>query len=106
MGKRSGSQSRRGSSSSVRSVGEKEPSLLKKSVVKGQQASNAIVGEAVKSIAKAEKELLGAEKALRDFRAGIKDRPDESPTPGGKQAMEEEFVPVVSDSRVFGHDSD
>jgi hypothetical protein len=98
-GRRSGSQSRRGSTSSTRSVGEKEPSLLKKSVSKGQHLNGPVVSEAIKTTALGEKELLGAEKALRDFRATVPGRGHDRQTSEGKQAeqaLEEEFVPVVS----------
>jgi len=73
--------------------------LLKKSIAKDHPA--AIVGEAIKSAgAIGEKELLGAEKALKEFRDGIKGKSESSPTRNNKQAMDEEFVPVVSFSML------
>lgn len=55
----------------------------------------AIVGEAIKSVSLGEKELLGAEKALNDFRDGVKKKLEDKKAQGST-AMEEEFVPVVS----------
>jgi hypothetical protein len=70
--------------------------LLKKSIAPKDHPA-AVVGEAIKSVgALGEKELLGAEKALNEFRDSIKGKRDTSPPSRSKQAMEEEFVPVVS----------
>lgn len=42
-----------------------------------------------------EKELLGAEKALNEFKEGLKGKSDSKDAKGKQQAIEEEFVPVV-----------
>lgn len=91
--RRSQTHSRRGSSSSQRSVGAKEPSLLKKTVSRDQHSTGAIVSDALKTVHLGEKELLGAEKALNEFRNGIKGKSEEKSK--SDQAIEEEFLPVV-----------
>lgn len=90
------SHSRRGSASSQRSIGGKEPSLLKKTVSRDQHNTGAIVAEAVKAVNVAEKELLGAEKALHEFRNSVKKRHEDRSKQD--EAVEEEFLPVV---RIF-----
>lgn len=68
---------------------------MKKSIAKDHPA--AIVNEAINTVGIiGEKELLGAEKALSEFRNGITGKAERSPSRNNKQAMEEEFVPVVS----------
>lgn len=90
-GKRSGTASRRGSSSSLRSNAAvpKDPAHHRSA-----SRSSAIVEDAIKLVRQQDKELLGVEQALR----GIKDDVEKKLDGGSAvdEALDEESIPIVS----------